>query len=91
MINTMEHTPSSGSPASIQLSIVVPMYNEQANIGALFDRLLAVCRALPLTWEFVCVDDGSRDHTTKLVRIAQEVGSDQMKSPAYRQKSGAKK
>jgi undecaprenyl-phosphate 4-deoxy-4-formamido-L-arabinose transferase len=71
MINTMERTPSSGSPASIQLSIVVPMYNEQANIGALFDRLLAVCRALPLTWEIVCVDDGSRDHTTKLVRIAQ--------------------
>ena len=47
------------------------MYNEQANITALFARLLTVCRALPMTWEVVCVDDGSRDNTAGMIRALQ--------------------
>jgi len=56
----------------MQLSIVIPMYNEAGNIGHLFERLLPVCRALPLTFEVICVDDGSRDKTTTVVRMEQE-------------------
>ncbi len=55
----------------IQLSIVIPMYNEAGNIGHLFERLLPVCRNLPLTFEIICVDDGSRDKTATIVRIEQ--------------------
>lgn len=54
-----------------QLSIVIPMYNEERNIPALFERLLKVCAALPFAWEVVCVDDGSKDGTAKTVRSYQ--------------------
>ena len=58
-------------PAAPRLSVVIPMYNEEANIPGLFARLLPVCRALPFSWEVVCVDDGSRDRTAELVRGLQ--------------------
>lgn len=77
-----DHTPTAATPttathtkrtpATLRLSVVIPMYNEQANITALFARLLAVCRALPMTWEVVCVDDGSRDNTAAMIRTLQE-------------------
>jgi len=45
------------------LSIVIPFYNEGANIRALFARLVPVLETLGLRWEVVCVNDGSRDDT----------------------------
>lgn len=45
------------------LSVVIPLYNEQDNVGALVDRVhhgLADCH---MRWELICVDDGSRDAT----------------------------
>lgn len=47
----------------VVLSIVVPFYNEGANVEALFARLVPVLDALGLAWEVVCVNDGSRDDT----------------------------
>jgi len=66
------HADVSAPPPRIHLSIVIPMYNEERNVPLLFERLLPVCRALPLSWEIICVDDGSRDHTAKMVQIAQD-------------------
>jgi undecaprenyl-phosphate 4-deoxy-4-formamido-L-arabinose transferase len=57
-----------------ELSVVIPMYNEEGNVTALFDRLLPVLRALGRSWEVVCVDDGSRDRTAELVRA--RIGTD---------------
>jgi undecaprenyl-phosphate 4-deoxy-4-formamido-L-arabinose transferase len=71
MNSALEPTPGANPTGSVELSIVIPMYNEEANVGPLFERLLKVCRALTLTWEVVCVDDGSRDQTANLVRTAQ--------------------
>ncbi|WP_158046838.1 glycosyltransferase family 2 protein [Skermanella pratensis] len=45
------------------LSLVIPCYNESANIEPLFARLFPVLDTLPLDWEVVCVNDGSRDDT----------------------------
>jgi polyisoprenyl-phosphate glycosyltransferase len=45
------------------LSIVIPCYNESANIEPLFARLFPVLNTLPVDWEVVCVNDGSRDDT----------------------------
>jgi glycosyltransferase involved in cell wall biosynthesis len=51
----------------VDLSIVVPLYNEEANVrplhGAVQSALGTVFR-----WELVLVDDGSRDATATLVR-----------------------
>lgn len=47
----------------MRLSIVVPLYNEAANLAALLERLLAVLREVGSAFEIVVVDDGSRDRT----------------------------
>lgn len=46
-----------------RLSVVVPCYNEQENLDDFFHRLIPVLEGVDLTWEIVCVNDGSRDDT----------------------------
>ncbi len=48
---------------SLDLSVVVPLYNEEDNVGPLYAALAAVLRDLPLRAELVLVDDGSTDAT----------------------------
>jgi glycosyltransferase involved in cell wall biosynthesis len=48
---------------SLALSIVVPVYNEEANVGALLERIAEVTPTLPTPLEVIIVDDGSRDST----------------------------
>jgi glycosyltransferase involved in cell wall biosynthesis len=43
------------------LSIIVPVYNERATIGAVLERLLSI--DLPIAREIIAVDDGSGDGT----------------------------
>jgi glycosyltransferase involved in cell wall biosynthesis len=45
------------------LSLVVPMFNESENLEYLFGKLRGVLDGLGVTYEIVCVDDGSRDDT----------------------------
>jgi dolichol-phosphate mannosyltransferase len=49
------------------LSVVIPMYNEEAVLGALVGRLRPALDALDVTYEVVAVDDGSFDETARLV------------------------
>ncbi len=46
-----------------ELSIVVPLYNEEENLDALFSRLLNVLDELNMAYEIICINDGSRDRT----------------------------
>jgi undecaprenyl-phosphate 4-deoxy-4-formamido-L-arabinose transferase len=57
---------------AIQLSVVVPMFNESANIEPLLSRLTSVLGGQGYAWEVVCVNDGSRDDTASAVRGWQE-------------------
>ena len=50
---------------TIELSVVVPLYNEEENIDHLFERLITVLKALKTTYEIVCINDGSKDNTLK--------------------------
>jgi len=47
------------------LSIIVPVYNESATIGAVIDRLLTI--DLPLDREIIVVNDGSTDGTREVL------------------------
>jgi glycosyltransferase involved in cell wall biosynthesis len=51
--------------AKIELSIVIPLYNEEDNIDYLFERLIAVLDTIQTTYEIICINDGSRDSTLK--------------------------
>jgi len=55
----------SSSIEVIEISVVVPVYNEQENLDYLFQRLLGVLKNLGLTYEIICINDGSRDDTLK--------------------------
>ena len=50
-------------PATVDLSVVVPCFNEAAVLDALHDRLTRVCAATGLGYEIVLVNDGSADGT----------------------------
>ncbi|MBK8756380.1 MAG: glycosyltransferase family 2 protein [Actinomycetales bacterium] len=50
-----------------ELSVVIPMYNEQEVLPLLADRLRPVLDGLATTYEVVCVDDGSADLTPALL------------------------
>jgi glycosyltransferase involved in cell wall biosynthesis len=49
----------------VEISVVVPVYNEEENLDALFGRLMAVLAEIGARYEIVCVNDGSRDGTLK--------------------------
>jgi glycosyltransferase involved in cell wall biosynthesis len=51
----------------VELSFVVPLYNEEENFSYLTQRLGEIMDSLPLTCEVVLIDDGSRDKTTTLM------------------------
>jgi glycosyltransferase involved in cell wall biosynthesis len=53
--------------SSIVLSVVVPMYNEEAVIPALIERLRPTLDGLGATYEVVAVDDGSGDRTAQVL------------------------
>jgi len=54
------------------LSFVVPVYNEEGNVGPLHAELTEVARASGRTYELVFVNDGSRDRTLeRLIEIAE--------------------
>jgi glycosyltransferase involved in cell wall biosynthesis len=49
--------------SSIELSIVVPMFNEEDSIDLFFARVEPVAAAITPDYEIICVDDGSSDST----------------------------
>jgi polyisoprenyl-phosphate glycosyltransferase len=71
----------------VKISVVVPVYNEEGNLPALYDRLTAALKPLQLAYEIIMVDDGSndrsaaviadlhaRDHNVKLLSFSRNFG-----------------
>ncbi|MDH3845855.1 MAG: glycosyltransferase family 2 protein, partial [Myxococcales bacterium] len=49
------------------LSLIIPVYNEEANIAELDRRLKDLLREINETWEVVFVDDGSQDRSPEML------------------------
>jgi len=62
----MSLTVSEQTPRS--LSVVVPVFDEEANVEPLVGGIAETLRPLGVPFEIVVVDDGSRDRTTKRLR-----------------------
>jgi len=56
----------------VDLSIVIPVYDEEANLPLLWEELRGVLEGLGLSFEVVFVDDGSRDRSAEIVRGFRE-------------------
>src|SRR4051794_14414043 len=50
------------------VSVIVPVYNEEAGLASLFARLYPALDALGLAYEIVFINDGSRDRSAALLR-----------------------
>ena len=51
-----------------QLSVVIPVYNEEAGLPTLFARLYPALDALGIRYEVIFVNDGGRDRSAALLR-----------------------
>jgi polyisoprenyl-phosphate glycosyltransferase len=56
-------------PVHPEISVVVPLYNEEINIEALYSALIDSLTSLNREYEIVFVDDGSRDRSFELVKM----------------------
>ncbi len=65
-----EAAPSMPSPSTDAplLSVVIPVYNEEAGLQALFDRLYPALDALGIGYEILFVNDGSRDRSAAMLK-----------------------
>ena len=53
---------------ALDVSVVIPVYNEEAGLQALFDRLYPALDALHVHYEIVFIDDGSHDRSAALLK-----------------------
>ena len=73
--------------AKPELSVVIPVYNEEDNIELLYEKLLLALTACGRTWEVIFIDDGSSDssfeelqklvnldHRAKVVKFVKNFG-----------------
>ncbi|MBI2157800.1 MAG: glycosyltransferase family 2 protein [Candidatus Rokubacteria bacterium] len=56
----------------LDLSVVIPVYNEEENLPLLWEELRGVLDGLRLRFEVVFVDDGSRDRSAEIIRGFRE-------------------
>ncbi len=52
----------------MQLSIIIPIFNEQGNIDRLINRLKGVMNQLNLTCEYIFINDGSKDDSINIIK-----------------------
>ena len=50
-----------------EISVVIPLYNEEPNVSELYVELTTVLEELGRTYELIFIDDGSSDSTYKLL------------------------
>jgi glycosyltransferase involved in cell wall biosynthesis len=55
------------TPAALQISVVVPVFNEAENVELLHQKLDHSLRSLGVSYEIIYVDDGSRDQSFALL------------------------
>ena len=51
----------------MDISVVIPIYNEELNIDALYERLRGVLDGMTASYELIFVNDGSRDQSLQLL------------------------
>tara|TARA_Y100001970_G_scaffold289928_1_gene421807 strand:- start:1762 stop:2700 length:939 start_codon:yes stop_codon:yes gene_type:complete len=57
----------------INLSVIIPVFNEEQHIDELTSRLISSCRKLKINFEIIYVDDGSNDKSlAKIIKFSSK-------------------
>ena len=57
---------------SVDISIIVPVHNEEGNVGPLYERLVTVLESDGRSFEILFIDDGSSDQTAQRLSELRE-------------------
>ena len=56
----------------LDLSIIIPLYNEEESLPELFEAIKKVMEEHHFTYEIICVDDGSKDNSWDVIKAESE-------------------
>ena len=70
-IHNLAGEPLGAAPGQ-SISVVVPAYNEEANVDRVYERLRAVLEGLGMDWELIFSVDPSTDRTEELIMDLRE-------------------
>ncbi len=72
----------------MNLSLIVPVYNEQENLPLLFNAVYQTMNSLGKTWEIIFVDDGSRDQSLSILAAHAEKDPEHVRVLSFRRNFG---
>jgi glycosyltransferase involved in cell wall biosynthesis len=72
----------------MNLSLVIPVYNEQDTLPLLFDAIYTTMKLVNQSWEMILVDDGSRDDSLAVLQDYAEKDSEHMRVISFRRNFG---
>jgi len=73
----------------MQLSIIIPVFNEEENLPILNDAIHTVLgKRADIEWEVIYVDDGSTDHSLDVIRTIVDANPKQASGIAFRRNFG---
>jgi glycosyltransferase involved in cell wall biosynthesis len=52
---------------TIDISLVIPLYDEEESLRELYSRIIAVVKAENLSYEIIFIDDGSKDNSVSVI------------------------
>ena len=70
------------------LSLIVPVYNEEKNLPTLIEAIHKTLEPLPYSWEVVLVDDGSEDDSLQVLTELTEKDSQHLRVLSFRRNFG---
>jgi len=72
----------------MNLSLVIPVYNEEENLPLLYDSIAKAIIPLKNTWEVIFVDDGSRDNSFDILKLLVEKDPEHLRVLSFRRNFG---
>lgn len=70
------------------LSLIIPLYNEEANLPLLYDSIKKTLDPLQRTWEVIFVDDGSQDGSLHVLKSLVEKDPGHVRAVIFRRNFG---
>jgi glycosyltransferase involved in cell wall biosynthesis len=72
----------------MNLSLIIPVYNEEQNLPILYDSIQQTMRPIQGSWEVIFVDDGSKDHSFDILGSLVEKDPEHARVLSFRRNFG---